>query len=161
MLKAILFASLFPIAYHIILVLIRRRIKQNTELMSTTKLDSILWPIFSKYVRAKEADWKGFVTCFTCPVQDEWKYFDAGHCLPKGATGSVLKYDERNVKPQCKMCNQGKGGNRKEFERRLKAIYGENIITELRRLTEAALTTADYQQKIPYYTNQLKLINSR
>lgn len=125
------------------------------------ELDKQLWPIFSKYVRQKDADWKGWVKCFTCPVMDEWKYFDAGHCLPKASTGSVLKYDERQVKPQCKTCNQGKGGMRKEFEAGLRRLYGENIIYELKRLTEAQLSYEDYKFKIKEYTNLLKIINTK
>jgi len=157
MLEAFIFASLFPITYHIILVLIRRSIKQNTELISITQLDKDLWKIFSKYIRSKDRDWKNEVACFTCDRRDDWRAYDAGHYIPKATSGSFLKFYEKNVNPQCLNCNRLKGGNYPEYKKRLIIKYGTSIINELNSLRQSPpLTILDYQKKIAYYSNLLK-----
>lgn len=162
MLKAIIFASIPVVIYHILLVSARRRIKKNQELISITKLDKDLWTIFSKYIRKREADWKGYITCFTCPTTDDWRTFDAGHYIPQATGISVLKFYEKNVHPQCINCNRLKGGNYTEYKNRLILKYGLGIIQELNSLRQSApLTVFDYQKKIAYYTQQFKMINSR
>lgn len=183
MIRAVIFASAFTLAFHLLRIAVRHKdwilanekpkpsptsssfIPSNLVEVVTPQvlkdLDKILWPLYSVYIRSKDADWRGYVACFTCGLVLEWKYMDAGHCIPKGATGSALKYDERNTKPQCKTCNQGKGGNRKEFEARLKKLYGEGIIQELKRLTEAQLSYQDYKDLIAKYTTLVKIINTR
>lgn len=137
---------------------VKRKTSKNQS-VTIKQLDKELWTLFSQYIRKKDADWKGFVKCFTCSVIDEWKYFDAGHCIPKSTTGSYLKYDERNNRPQCKTCNQGKGGMRKEFEAGLKRIYGESIIIELKRYTEKSLTVQEYKDKIIKYKSLVQNFN--
>ena len=159
--EAILFASVFTgvtsAIYHTAVYLYRRQIKKNQELLSISKLDAELWKIFSKYIRSKDADWKGYITCFTCSTTDDWRTFDAGHFIPKGTSGSYLKFYERNVHPQCINCNRLKGGNYGEYKNRLILIYGLGIIEELNSLRQMPpLTVLDYQQKIAYYSNLLK-----
>lgn len=179
MIRAIIFASVFTLIFYLLRLTFRHwdwlwaneepspkpfappKLIELDPPKVPTDLDKTLWPLYSTYIRSKDADWRGYVACFTCGLVEQWKYFDAGHCLPKGATGTVLKYDERNTKPQCKTCNQGKGGMRKEFEIRLKKLYGEGIIYELKRLTEARLSYQDYKELISKYTTLVKIINTR
>ena len=162
MLEAILFASLFPVAYHIVLVIIRRRIKQNTELISITQLDKDLWKILSKYIRSKDADWKNEVACFTCGKRDDWRALDCGHYIAKATSGSFLKFYEKNLAPQCITCNRLKGGNYQEYKNRLIVKYGAKIIDELNALRQAPpLTVSDYQRMIIKYTALVKAQNSK
>ena len=155
--KAIIFASIPVVIYHILLVSARRRIKKNQELVSLTKLEADLWKIFSKYIRKSAADWKGYATCFTCPTTDDWRTFDAGHFLPQALGISALKFYEKNVHPQCVNCNRLKGGNYTEYRKRLILKYGEGIIKELNDLRQSTpYTVSDYKQKINYYSKWLK-----
>lgn len=153
---AILFASSLTLLFYLGKVLVKRKIQQNKDSVSTASLDKELWTLTSKYVRSKDADWKGFVSCYTCGTQYEWKYTDCGHCIPKSTTGSYLKFDLRNLRPQCKICNQVKGGMRKEFEQKLKLEYGENIISELMKLKDKSLTIQEYKDRINYLKFWLK-----
>lgn len=164
-LEAILFSAVFTgitsATYRIVLYYYRKRIKENEELISITKLEADLWKIFSKYIRSKDADWKGYITCFTCPTTDDWRTFDAGHYIPKATSGSYLKFYERNVHPQCINCNRLKGGNYTEYKNRLILKYGLDIIKELNSLRQSPpLNILDYQKKIAYYSNLFRQ-NSR
>lgn len=136
---------------------IKRKIAKNKALNSISKLDKDLWTIFSKYIRKSAADWKGYVTCFTCPTYDDWRTFDAGHYLPQALGISVFKYYEKNVHPQCINCNRIKSGNYGEYKKRLIIEYGEGTIEELNALRNSApMTVTDYKTKINYYSQWLK-----
>lgn len=72
---------------------------------------------FSKYVRQKEATKNGYIECFTCGIISLWKNMDCGHFVPRANMG--LRWDLRNLRPQCKTCNQHKYGEVKIFEKKL------------------------------------------
>jgi hypothetical protein len=63
---------------------------------------------FSQYVRKKEADKDGFTKCFTCGQSASWKMMDCGHFISR--SNLFLRWDLRNLRPQCKTCNQYKQG---------------------------------------------------
>ncbi len=159
--EAILFSTVFTGgvvgAYRSVLYLYHRKIKENTELISITKLDKDLWKLMSRYVRLSAADWKGYVSCYTCGKQDDWRSFDAGHYIAKATTNSFLKFYEKNVHPQCITCNRVLNSNHDEYTKRLMLEYGDDIIRELNSLrNQPPLTVTDYQTKIKYYSQWLK-----
>lgn len=164
--EALIFASAFTgvtsAIYHTSRYFYRKKIKENQELISISKLDDDLWKIFSKCRRLEFADWKGYVTCFTCPTYDDWRTFDAGHFIPKATSGSFLKFYEKNVHPQCINCNRLKGGNYTEYKNRLIVKYGLGIIEELNALRQSPpMTVSDYQRQISYYNKRFKILSSR
>jgi len=59
---------------------------------------------FSQYVRKKEADKYGVTKCFTCAQMSDWKIMDCGHFVSR--VNLFLRWDLRNLRPQCKTCNQ-------------------------------------------------------
>jgi len=88
-----------------------------------------LWKVFSEYIRRKDADLDGMVDCYTCYSKKHWKQVDAGHFVSRNAR--AVKYDERNVKPQCKACNGFHGGMVWEFGQHLDRDYGEGTAEDL------------------------------
>lgn len=81
-----------------------------------------LWPIFSKFIRLRDADANGYVKCFTCARRKHWKEGDAGHGIPR--QHKATKYNEVNVQFQCKYCNGFQGGAREIFKENLDKKYG-------------------------------------
>ena len=71
----------------------------------------------SRYVRIKEADSIGRVNCYTCTSRGHWKEFDCGHYIPRA--NMSLRWDLRNLRPQCKTCNQLNYGNIESFAKNL------------------------------------------
>lgn len=112
------------------------------------KLDKL----FSQYVRMKDADHAGYVSCFTCGMTKHWKEVDAGHFQSRGKYAT--RYHEDNVKPQCKRCNGFRGGEQYQFALNL----GTDLADELVYLSNqpARLTNDWLLEKIKHYQQEVK-----
>ncbi len=112
------------------------------------KLDKV----FSQYVRMKDADHAGYVSCFTCGMTKHWKEVDAGHFQSRGKYAT--RYHEDNVKCQCKRCNGFRGGEQYQFALNL----GTDLADELVVLSNqpARLTNDWLLEKIKHYQEEVK-----
>lgn len=126
------------------------------RLKSLPFLSKKLWKIFSEYVRRKDADEEGAVACFTCGRWDVWKNLDAGHYIAKSVSLS-LRFDERNVKPQCTACNRFRHGNLTQYALALQELYGTEILGQLNaekhQITK--FTRFGYEEMIQKYQEKL------
>ena len=96
-----------------------------------SKLISSLDTVFSVYVRSKDADRAGRVECYTCGISKPWKEVDAGHFQTRAKYST--RWDEMNVKPQCKHCNMTNGGHQYQFALHLDQEYGPGTADEVVR----------------------------
>tara|TARA_R100001594_G_scaffold142473_2_gene189417 strand:- start:993 stop:1370 length:378 start_codon:yes stop_codon:yes gene_type:complete len=112
------------------------------------KLDKV----FSQYIRLKDADHAGYVNCFTCGVSKNWREVDAGHFQSRGKYAT--RWNEDNVKPQCKRCNGFRGGEQYQFALNL----GTDLADELVYLSNqpARLTNEWLLEKIKHYQQEVK-----
>lgn len=101
------------------------RIKTQRSLIK--KLDRL----FSVSVRTRGMDKDGLNTCVTCGARKHWKEMDAGHYVPRNYMS--LRFDERNVWPQCRKCNRFIKGNMVEYAVFMEATYGIGIIQQLNK----------------------------
>jgi hypothetical protein len=90
------------------------------------------WTVFSQYIRQSDAKENGAVSCFSCGTVRHWKELDAGHYVA-GSLSLALRFDERNVHPQCTGCNRFRHGNLTQYALRLQEKYGPQILDELER----------------------------
>lgn len=81
----------------------------------------------------------GQCVCVTCGVVGNWKgdsvgggTIESGHFLASRRM-SIL-FEETNVHPQCKSCNQHLGGNQGVYEIWMRNVYGLEEIDRLRKL---------------------------
>ena len=117
------------------------------------KLDKI----FSIWVRSKDADFHGYVDCYTCGVTKNWKYeIDAGHFMGRGKYAT--RWDEQNVKPQCKKCNGFRSGEQYLFSKHLDKEYGDGTADWLvfESNQPARFTNDELLEKIKYYNELVK-----
>lgn len=123
-----------------------------------SQLHKQLWRIFSEYIRRKEAFPNGIGCCVSCGAAHHWKEMDAGHFISR--THLYLKYDERNVHPQCKGCNAFKQGNAVGYREELVKRYGGETVAELEasRNFPAGFTRDGLQLRIEEYKEKLKLL---
>lgn len=93
----------------------------STQSKKTTKkkLHDKTWTLMSKWIRIKDADWKGFNECYTCGVVKDYRELQAGHYKH-----DRLDFDERNLKPQCVKCNHFNSGKLDIYSERLIKEYG-------------------------------------
>ena len=117
------------------------------------KLDKI----FSIWIRSKDAGHTGQVDCYTCGVSKSWKYeIDAGHFMGRGKYAT--RWEERNVKCQCKKCNGFRSGEQYLFSKHLDLEYGDGTAEwlEFESNQSARFTNDELLVKIKHYTELVK-----
>lgn len=111
--------------------------------------------IFSKWLRLSHADGDGRVKCYTCNTVGYWTTMDAGHFIKRG--NLLLRWDCRNVAPQCEDCNRHKDGNIGAFAMQLERD-NPGIVDILREESVIVYKPARYEitQQITEYTIKFK-----
>jgi len=124
--------------------------------MTRKKLIARLDRVFSQWVRSKDADHRGYVQCFTCGVWKHWKTVDAGHFQSRAKFST--RWDERNVRPQCKSCNGFRSGEQYRFARNLDAEYGEGTAMEIEALsnTTRKYSVEELEALVDVYNRRLR-----
>lgn len=88
---------------------------------SAKSLHNKIWPLCRTIIRAMYGN-----ECFTCGAKKlSGGNLHTGHFIPKSTCGAYLKYDIRNLRPQCYRCNIFGGGMGAEFYRRMVAEKGQ------------------------------------
>lgn len=85
------------------------------------------WELCKAIIRAKYGN-----VCFTCgktPLAGSgWQ---TGHFIPRSICGLTLRYELRNLRPQCYRCNIDLSGNGAVFYRKLVEIEGQEYVDRL------------------------------
>lgn len=115
-----------------------------------SKLIKELDILFSQFVRLSNSI-DGFCSCVTCGRVYEWKKIQAGHFISRQHYS--VRWDERNVKPQCYGCNVMQQGRQYEFSKYL----GQELSEELYLLSKQTrkFSEIELQEMIEYYKNKI------
>lgn len=126
------------------------------EKKTVSQLKTKCWELCSEYNRRKDADWRGYAKCCTCPTIKQWKEGDAGHFLG-GRTNGIL-FDDRGIHFQCKPCNGFRGGEQAIYKDFMLERYGQEVIDELyaQRKAEKQFSKQELIEKILWYQETLK-----
>src|SRR3954469_20819961 len=116
-----------------------------------SSLEDKLDKVFSTYIRRRHSDEGGTVSCVTCRKLMHWKESDCGHWVKR--QHRAVRWDERNVGPQCARCNHFMGGVQDEFSKHIIVKYGLHVHDELLRLkhTIFKVSRAFLEQQIELY----------
>lgn len=99
----------------------------NNESPGKRKLIAEADAWLSRYVRLIALNERGLVECYTCGKFFYIKNIQCGHFVGRGHYST--RFDTRNVRPQCKMCNGMRGGEPGAYALRLiKEIGIEDFI---------------------------------
>jgi len=125
------------------------------KLPTLSALEKKLDKIFSEYIRRKNADHGGTVDCCTCGKLFYWKDVDAGHFVKRQHRS--IRWDERNVHPQCTRCNHFMGGRQDDYAQFIIRKYGQTVFDELMLLKYRSVkhTRADLNDMIELYQEKL------
>ncbi len=96
------------------------------------------WKWFSKYIRKKDANFDGYVSCITCGTKKKWKNMDAGHFIH--GVSKMTYFEENNVHPQCQRCNKWLNGNLREYTLKMIDKYGRDEVERLKKLSHSKKT---------------------
>jgi hypothetical protein len=123
---------------------------------SLSYLEDKLDKLFSQYIRRSHADAGGTVRCVTCPKLMFWKEADCGHWVKR--QHRAVRWDERNVGPQCSRCNHFMGGVQDEFSQHIIVQHGLCVHDELLRLkhTVFKVNRVFLEDKIQTYKQKLE-----
>ena len=119
-----------------------------------SKLIKELDVLFSQFIRLSNSI-DGFCTCVTCGRVYEWKKIQAGHFMSRQHYS--VRWDERNVKPQCYGCNVMQQGRQFEFSKYL----GEELSNELYLLSKQTrkFTEIELEEMIQEYKSRLIVLS--
>ena len=107
---------------------------------------------FSRFIRKKHADEYGFVECVTCGARMRWEEAQAGHWIKRGH--AAVRWDERNVYPQCPGDNLYKDGLQDVMAGHILRTHGPETIEDLLRLKHTAKrwTMAELRELLAQYS---------
>lgn len=91
------------------------------------KIQKKLWEECKRIIRSRYGN-----SCFTCNKSglagSDWH---TGHFIPKSVCGAYLKYDLRNLRPQCYSCNINAGGNGAIYYKNMVECEGQKYVDQL------------------------------
>jgi len=125
-----------------------RTAKKPTRSKLVKKLDVV----FSQYIRLSNADKNGYCTCVTCSKKFHWKEIQAGHFMSRKHYS--IRWDERNVKPQCVACNVYRAGEQYKYSLYLGNNLSQKLLKESRELRK--FTNIELEEMISDYSDRLK-----
>lgn len=102
--------------------------KRKTKKPARTALVAKLDRVFSRYVRNRYAE-SGWCDCITCGKRHPVEDMHAGHFVRR--RHMAVRWDEKNVHPQCVYCNKFLDGNEGEYARFILDKYGRETLDEL------------------------------
>lgn len=122
---------------------------------SVSKLKKQADATFSEWVRRSASDEEGYTRCVTCGLTKPWEELQAGHYEKRGVNG--LRFDERNVHPQCVGCNVFQHGNYPKYAIYMVETYGLPILQQLRSEAQVTKQWKAYELSdiIDHYKSQM------
>lgn len=139
-------------------------LKKTTKAsLSKTKLREKLDAVFSRYIRLKYSDDKGYCRCISCGKVFYWKNIQNGHYMSRRHMST--RFSEDNCRPQCVACNIFNQGNIQMYRRALIRQIGEQRVDWVEacaRQTNKSWSLFEYQKMIEYYQKEVeKLANDK
>ena len=128
---------------------IRKKSKQKISVLQRK-----VWELCKQLIRGKYGN-----ECYTCNAKGlSGSNWHTGHMLPKSSCGANLRYDLRNLRPQCYNCNINLGGNGAEFLRKMIIREGQEYVDKI--FSEKNLITPNayalYESLLEKYKLQLE-----
>ena len=122
--------------------------KKPTRSKLVKKLDTV----FSQYIRISNADNNGYCTCVTCNKTFHWKEIQAGHFMSRKHYS--IRWDERNVKPQCVACNVYRAGEQYKYSLFLGSEVANVLYLQSKEIVK--FTNYELEDMINDYSEKLK-----
>lgn len=116
----------------------------------TDILRGMLWNVFSKYIRTRDAG-----KCISCGMKKSFEELQAGHYAPVGGTSVDLWFYEPNVNGECEKCNAFDSFHLIPMRRNLIQKWGKETILNIEKKKQQKLSVKweemDYVKLIKYY----------
>lgn len=96
------------------------------------KLQEKVWDECKRIIRKRYQNKDGAWSCFTCgKILIEPAKVHTGHFIPSAVGGASLRYDLRNLRPQCYACNINYGGNGAIYYKKMVETEGQEYVDKI------------------------------
>lgn len=123
---------------------------------SPKTLKKKLWELCKQIIRLKYGN-----TCYTCDKQGlAGSSWHTGHFIASSIGGAFLRYDLRNLRPQCYRCNIDLSGNGAIFYRKMVEREGQEYVDRIFRDKQRIIKADNlfFENKIIEYTKILETL---
>ncbi len=132
----------------------KKKKRSRAKLTPLKKLKKELWELCKQIIRKLYGN-----TCYTCGAKNlEGGNWQTGHFIPRSICGLYLRFDLRNLRPQCYRCNISLSGNGAIFYRLLvrdcNQSYVDELFSDKNRITKE--TRVFYEDLIAKYKTTLQ-----
>lgn len=86
---------------------------------------------FSEFIKLRDADNQGMITCITCGDRQHYSHAQCGHYMKRG--NASTRYDLKNSAGQCSTCNCALDGMQEEHGKAIDRLYGEGTADRLEK----------------------------
>lgn len=119
-------------------------------------IDDKLWKVFSRYIRVRDADENGMISCITSGRRVHWKDADAGHFISRRHLAT--KYDERNVNAQSRHDNRFAAGEQYKHAKAIDKKWGEGTADKLLVLSRVTCKRGKFEIDVmlKHYTKEVE-----
>ena len=129
-----------------------KKAKKPTRSKLVQKADSV----FSTYIRLRDADKHGFITCPLCWARIPWKKAQNMHFITRACW--LYRYDENNCYAWCMRCNVILNWNYIVYTRFMQDKFWIERVDEMIRESKEVykLPTYELEEIINTYTNKIQ-----
>ena len=117
--------------------------KRPSKTTERQKLVHKLDDAFSEYIRLRDADENGIVTCITCGDKRHWMGVDCGHFVPR--INMATRWELKNSHGQCRLCNSTQDGKEKEHAEAIDRLYGAGTADLLEKMGKQERHFAEHE----------------
>lgn len=103
--------------------------KRQSKSTERQKLVHKLDDEFSTYIRLRDADSEGIVTCITCGDKHHWTESQCGHYILRGNMST--RWELKNCHAQCGLCNSTQDGKAEVHGEAIDNKYGAGTADRL------------------------------
>ena len=129
---------------------------KRKKLPTISSLENKLDRIYSEYIRRKDADEGGTVSCVTCQKLLHWREAHCGHFIKRA--NRAARWLQVNTHVQCVRCNTYLGGNDSVYAVYIIDKFGRDTYNDLMALRgkECKRYRTDYEELIETYKAKLE-----
>lgn len=125
-------------------------VKKKRSMGQIKRFKTILWELCKQITRLKYGN-----KCYTCgKLGLEGSGWQTGHFIASSVGGVSLRYNLRNLRPQCYYCNINLGGNGSFFYKNLVEREGQQYVDQIFQDKQRIIKADEiwFKDKIQEYT---------
>jgi hypothetical protein len=103
---------------------------------------------FSAYIRLRDSDIDGYITCITCGDRVHHAMAQCGHYMKRG--NASTRYDLKNSAGQCSTCNCARDGMQEDHAYAIDKLYGAGTADKLERQSREERHYAEFELSAMY-----------